>query len=54
MRDRWRCVRCAYDLDGYCKVKRKHTAEGDGKGCGSWITVAQLRNRAKARRRKNG
>ena len=52
MRDRWKCVRCAYDMDGYCRVLRKHTGDDGGKGCGLWITPAQLRNRRKAKERR--
>lgn len=54
MKDRWRCVRCAYDLDGYCKLLRKHTGADGGKGCGMWTTAAQLANRRKARERQRG
>ena len=42
------CVRCAYDQEGYCKVRRKFVSD-DGRKCGSYITTAKLKHRMKRR-----
>ncbi len=41
------CTACAYDMDGYCRIRRKATKTGDGRKCAYYLTPAQLRLRQK-------